>query len=405
MARVGIFGGSFNPPHLGHLHAAQQLLQELRLDWVEWIPDNLPPHKQLADGSPDGATRLELVRRLIAGQPGMRASDLELRRGGASYTYQTLQQRTQQAPEDELYFLMGTDMFLSFLDWREPQEILRLATLVLALRQTPDAAEQQAIEAQRARLTAMGARIVVLQARVVEMSSTLVRRMLAFSCAQDYLAPPVLELIRARGLYGTAIVRKNLPFDELRRQSLALHKPGRRPHAEGCSRTAKQLAQRWGADPDLAERAGILHDVTKALDGPAHLRLCARYGMPLTQFERDNDKLLHAKSGAAVARDVFGECETVWRAILWHTTGKGNMTKMEKILYLADYIEPNRDFEGVELLRTLAQQDLDLAMLRAFEMSVELLEAKGRPVDPYSLQARDMLRAQLEAERGVCYGK
>ena len=141
--------------------------------------------------------------------------------------------------------------------------------------------------------------------------------------------------------------------------------------------------------------AGILHDITKALDKPAHLALCKKYGTVLRGFEVENEKLLHSKSGAAVAGGVFGECQEVVSAIYWHTTGKADMTLLEKIVYMADYMEPNREFEGVETLRELAWTDLDRAMLFAFQLSVDILVERGKAVDEHSLQALEFMKQQL----------
>lgn len=106
-------------------------------------------------------------------------------------------------------------------------------------------------------------------------------------------------------------------------------------------------------------RAAILHDCTKYLELDDQLRLCRQYGVELDELEQQAVKLLHAKTGACIARDIFGEPDEVYQAIFWHTTAKADMTLLEKIIYIADYIEPNRDFEGVEELRRLAYEDLD----------------------------------------------
>jgi nicotinate-nucleotide adenylyltransferase len=105
-------------------------------------------------------------------------------------------------------------------------------------------------------------------------------------------------------------------------------------------------------------------------------------------------KLLHAKSGACIAREVFGEPEEECQAICWHTTGRAGMTLLEKILYLADYMEPTRDFEGVEELRRLAYTDLDAALLLGFEMSIEEMRQRGNPLHPKTVEGRDALRGK-----------
>ena len=397
MARIGIFGGSFNPPHRGHLLAAREQKRLLNLDRVILIPAGIPPHKLLTDNSPDSSFRLSMTEALTCHDPDLTVSDIELKREGASYTADTLAAISAAHPEDELFLLMGTDMFLSLHTWSRPRVICRYATICLAIREKPSKKDEQEIEEQTERLIRdYGARVERIENEYEEMSSTLIRRMLQFDCAEYYLTPEVLDIIKSNALYGTGDDLKNLPFDELCVRSLALHKEKRRPHVIGCCETARELAERWGADPDLAARAGILHDITKALDKPAHLALCKKYGTVLRDFEVENEKLLHSKSGAAVAGGVFGECPEVVSAIYWHTTGKADMTLLEKIVYMADYMEPNREFEGVEVLRELAWTDLDRAMLYAFQLSVDILEQRGKAVDEHSLQALEFMKRQLE---------
>ena len=121
----------------------------------------------------------------------------------------------------------------------------------------------------------------------------------------------------------------------------------------GTEETAAKLALRWGEDEEAARRAALLHDCTKKLNREQHLDICRQYGIRLDREEQREEKLLHAITGAAVARRVFGVPPEVESAIRWHTTGKADMTTLEKIVYLADYIEPTRSFCDLTELRTL----------------------------------------------------
>ena len=151
------------------------------------------------------------------------------------------------------------------------------------------------------------------------------------------------------------------------------------------------MARQFGADEALAARAGILHDVTKALTGPQQLLLAEKYEAWLTDFERQNRQLLHAKTGAAIARSLFGECEAVCNAIAYHTTGKPDMTTLEKIIYLADMIEPNRTYPGVDAIREVARLDLDAGTELALERTICYLQEEGFAVCEDSVRARDFL--------------
>ena len=389
MAKIGIYGGSFNPPHLGHILAAREFQRALGLDRMVFVPAATPPHKVLPPDSPDAQTRLELLKLAVRALDFAVVDELELHRAGASYTVDTLRQLRESYPGDELYLCMGTDMFRSFESWYQPKQICAMARIAMAHRQAPDSEELRALtEAFR---KAHDAEPIVLRNDFLEVSSTQVRRLLVLGGAEDYLDPGVLEQIRARGLYGTARSRKNLDFETLKRESLLLHKDSRVRHVIGCIETARELALVHGADPDAAQRAGILHDVTKALDGRDQLRLCGKYGIIISDFDREHTKLLHAVTGAAAAERVFGESEAVCQAIRWHTSGKADMSTLEKIIYVADYMEPNRDFPGVEKLRKLAYTDLDEALLLGLTMTAEHLKRQGAVMGRHSLEAMAFL--------------
>lgn len=389
--KIGIYGGSFNPPHTGHVLAVSELMKLLHLDRMLIVPAADPPHKSLPDGSPTPAERLQLCRAAFAGIPGVEICDLEIRRGGKSYTVDTMSALREQSPHDEFYLVMGTDMFLSFSTWREAERIAAMAALVVMHRDNQtETWESVSREAERLR-HAMNARVIAVENRCEQISSTTVRRLLAFR-APAFLTPEAQELIFANGWYLTGSDMKGLPFDRLRELSLSLHKESRRAHVIGTADTALALAEHWGADPEAARRAGILHDITKALSGREQLHLCSRYQMTLSTLQRENPKLLHAKTGAIVAREIFGESEAVFRAIWWHTTGRAEMSLLEKILYIADYMEPNRCFPGVEVLRDLVWKDLDVAVFCGLDQAVAHVRNQGMPLDTDSLAAWNFYR-------------
>ena len=395
MARIGIYGGSFNPPHLGHIFAARKARQLLGLDKILLIPAAIPPHKAVAEGSPDGETRFALTQLAIAGETGMEVSRIELDRPGPSYTVDTLRKLRESYPQDELYLLMGTDMFLSFFQWREPEAIAALAVPVCMARVRADAALSAQLLAQQEKMEAVfGVRPIVLQNDCLEISSTEARRLLFFGIADEVLHPDVLAMIERERLYGVGGAYHALPFADLRRVSLSLHKEKRRAHAQGVSDTAVLLAKKYGADETDAARAGILHDITKALSPAQQQKLVDHWKLPVSPFEYAQAKLLHAKTGAALARDVFGVDDEIYNAILWHTTGKPDMTVLEKVIYLADFIEPTRDFPGVDALRRTVWENLDRGLLMGLEMTVEEMEEMGNPIHVNTLAARDYLKGK-----------
>ena len=385
MERIGIYGGTFNPPHIGHLRGAAQAIEALALDKLILIPDRIAPHKQIPSGSPTPEQRLEMIRIAASHYEKMEVSDIELRREGPSYSYITVQQIRQMHPDAKLYLLMGTDMFTSFLTWRNPEEIMKYATLSVMSR--GERGEADAIEAQKQIIEGMGYEAVVIENRITAISSTQLRRLLAFRCAGDFLPEGVLDYIREHHFYDTRAAWKQLPMEQLEKVVVSLLNPNRVAHVLGCRDTAVDLARHWGANETDAARAAILHDITKAIDGPLQLTLCDAYGRILSDFSRKYPKTLHALTGSMVAERIFGENEEVVSAIEWHTTGKANMTLLQKIIYVADYMEPNRNFPGVEHLRELAFTDMDAALKCGLEMTLEHLKRQGAEVSPESREA------------------
>lgn len=372
--RIALYGGSFNPPHLGHQEAAKTAAEELQPDMLLIMPDNIPPHKDMAQGSPDARQRLELCKLAFGDVPGAVVSDMEISREGRSYTADTVSRLRERYPDDELILIVGTDMLESFEKWYRFEYLLQNCT-VAALSRAEDDGDlirgKAACFEQKYK-----AKIIVLPHVPVEVSSTDIREGLRLRRGRDVLDDKVYSCIIKNGWYEA------LPeLSWLREKAYAYLAPKRVAHVAGCESEAVLLAKRWGEDEEAAATAGILHDVTKKLSYDEQLILCQKYGIICDKAELSAPKLLHAKTGAALARAEFGVSEEIYEAIRWHTTGKKDMTLLEKIIYLADYIEPNRDFEGLEELRELAYSDIDAAMALGLEMSLEDIRSRGD--EPY----------------------
>lgn len=188
---LGLFGGTFDPPHIGHLIVAETIRAQFALSRVVWMPAAIPPHKAHRDLTP-AAIRLALVRTAIADNPFFEASDLELRREGPSYTVDTLRHLHAHYPDARLSLLIGGDSLAGFAQWREPGEIARLAGLLVYGRQgaAPDAALPP------------GADVRFAEGGHVDVSSSHIRARLHTGETVRYLVPDaVLHEIARRGLY------------------------------------------------------------------------------------------------------------------------------------------------------------------------------------------------------------
>ena len=395
--KIGIYGGTFNPPHLGHLTAVRAAVEQLGLDRLLLIPAALPPHKPLPQETPAPEHRLAMAEKMADALqlPGVaEVSDIELLRQGKSYTADTLTAIHAQFPQAQLWLLVGGDIFLTLHQWHDPATVLRLARVCVFARTSQEGEAAFAPQAEYLERT-FGARCTTLHLDApVEVSSTQLRERLRQGGGGEGLLPAVYGHILMNRLYGTKADLKHLALPELRACSYAMIQNKRVAHVMGVEEESVKLALRWGADPELARHAGILHDCTKYLGREEQLALCTQNGIEIDELERQAVKLLHAKTGACIARDIFGEPDQVYRAIECHTTAKEEMQLLDKILYLADYIEPNRAFDGVEQLRALAYQDIDKALLLGVETTIEEMQQRQLPVHKNTLMARDWLRRQ-----------
>lgn len=400
--RLGIYGGSFDPPHLGHLHAAVAAAKHLKLDKLLLIPAGVPPHKELPEGVPSAEHRAAMTAlmaeqaALLSGVP-VEVSRMEIERAGKSYTADTVRALCGAYPDAELWLLMGTDMFLTFQDWHEPDEILSRAGICAFGRSEEDT--EELLAGQRGDLARRfpSARIeTLILPELVEVSSTQVRRMLSNGGGGDCLTPQVYGYILRERLYGTKLDLKRLTIDQLRPVALSYLKAKRVAHVLGVEEEAVRLAEKYGADVEKARFAALLHDCTKRLSPEEHYALCGKYGVSLDEVERAAPKLLHAKTGAALARAVFGAADDVYDAILYHTTGRAEMTVLEKVIYLADYIEPNRSFDGVDALRAAVYEDIDKGLELGLRMSIEELVERGGPVHHHTREAHEYIRARIQ---------
>lgn len=200
MRRIGIYGGTFAPPHNGHVAAARAFLSQMRLDYLYVIPAFLPPHKRL-DFIDDPADRMRMCELAFGGIEGVIVSDTEQRRGGRSYTVDTL--RELAAPDTRLFLLCGTDMMLTLDTWHEAEDIFKLCYPIYIRRECDESLNSQ-IVAKLAEYRRKYDRVVRrIVTPPIEISSTDVRRAAAAGRSLAGMVPPAVEAyIRSRGLYG-----------------------------------------------------------------------------------------------------------------------------------------------------------------------------------------------------------
>lgn len=366
--KIGVFGGSFHPVHNGHIALARHAAEALGIDRVLFVIDRVPPHKTLAEGAND-AERLEILRLALMDEPLFEVETMELQREGKSYSVDTLRELKARYPESELFFFMGSDMLNSFANWRSPDEIAKLATLVCTVRGGQSGGEAETAADLKKRYDAN----VVLLEEVSPLSSTIVRDRIRDAMPIKGMVPDkAAHYIYLHGCYQPAVIRTY--YDRLTKEL----KPQRMEHTAYVLETAIGLAERFGADAKKARVSALLHDCAKYLPEEQLL--------PYADTTPPMPPILHAPAGADYAKTVYGvDDPDILQAIRLHTTGDVNMTLLDKIIYLADMTEPSRSFAGVEQIRQADTIDemMRLALLR----SIWYIKERGNPIHPATLRA------------------
>ena len=387
--RIALFGGSFDPIHNGHIQMAAAFVKALSLDRVLFMPTADPPHKLKSDMAAP-THRLAMCKLATAGLPWAEISDLEILRGGASFTVDTLAALTALKPEAEWYLLTGADMFVTLHSWHRFADIARMATLCTLPRDERDAA---ALSEYAARLTADGARCVVLPEGVQQVSSTDLREAVKNGGDLTAFVPlSVAEYIHAHGLYVQA---ENMSAKSLEAQYLDLLRPRlsekRFAHSLAVADRAEELAQKYGADPALARTAGILHDIMKDTPSNVQLQIQKEFGILMDTVTVASPQLWHAVTGAAFLEQVLKLPEEVVREVRYHTPARADMTPLERVVYLADFTSADREYPDVDTMRALSDTDPDAAMRYALSYTITDLIRKEKAVHPDTLHAYNAL--------------
>lgn len=355
--RIGILGGTFDPPHNAHVALAQAARAALCLDRLLIVPAGDPPYKKCRAAAGD---RFLMAR---AAFRDAEISEMEISRAGATYAVDTVRALRRLYPGAELIYILGADAVERLPDWFGFDELRDLCRFAYAARGETRPA---AVPAAR------------IEADIPAISSSAVRDLIAEGKgARGLLPAAVADYIDARGLYIS-----NLPEDELIADLAARLSPHRFRHSLGVRDVSVGLAVKNGLAPGKARIAGLLHDCAKDL---SDAQLLARAGEAgADEAERESPQVLHAPVGALIARMRYGVRDPeVLSAIRRHTVGGPGMGILERIVYVADYIEPNRaDFPGLERVRAFAQTDIRRATLECARQTCDFTDRRGRCPHP-----------------------
>lgn len=394
---IAVVGGTFDPIHYGHFHLGRAALASLPLDEVWFMPSGSNNYRSVLGLRAEKRHREAMVKLAIAGEEKFVFSDWECAQAGSTYTSRTFAQLNALYPEVTWYYVVGADTLHSLKYWEEPELICNSVVLLVAGRGEQVADEELKATAQTLR-TRYGADIRFIPWEDMPVSSTQVRSSYRDKKLQkEDLPPKVFDYMEAHHLYQSlewlsdqqilercdATPEEKEIYDRL----AIMLTPQRLRHSLGVMHMAMLLADGYrNVSLEQARLAGLLHD-------------CGR-----TENNVLN-ALGHAPAGAQLARRMFGiRDEAVLSAIRWHTTGRPGMTELEKVIFVADYIEPFRgQMVNLDKARRIAYTDLDQAVTFMGESTIRYLESRGEDIDPITLETVNYYQNKLNKKVLLTY--
>ena len=414
--RVGILGGTFDPVHNGHIAIAYAAKEQYDLDRVFLMPACIPPHKRSNAITPD-THRLEMLQLALQSEDGLAINLTEFARGGVSYTSDTLTALLSEHPDSETYYIMGEDSLRDFPTWHEPETIARLVKILVAIRQDNDETFRELL-AERNRQ--YNNAFLPLNVPYCSISSTALRRTLINGGVTTDINPKVMDYIDNFGVYThnpKALRKETIRACEGYLEKLSKEVSEHRfLHLQGVAYTAADLMLRHlraiGAKPDAdgcfvgvqqAFIAGVLHDCAKGMSGRENYEFSIEHGLVPEDFDEKYSETLHAPVGKWLAEHTYGITDPViLTAIEQHCLGDVDMSDVSQAVYVADYIEPGREFEpalmSMNKLRKVAYENLLEGAYLAACSVIRFLQDIKADICPKSFLTADALKERLKWE-------
>ncbi len=392
--RYGVFGGTFDPFHEGHLSMIIGALQSGNVDHVYVIPSGYPPKKDAYLVTP-AIYRYYMTRAALKGVSGCEVLSIELQKSSPSYTVHTLEALRREGKvgsKDEIVLIYGSDILFEIETWYHPEILFREAKFLLASR--PGVMKSDTLDRVKEleKKYQMSFSFFPIEEHMA--SSREIRRNRSFGDVSE----PVRRFIHKHALYPEDNPLRHLSDEthekiftftttlitELSQQRLL--------HSMNTAVLSVRYAILFGEDPDDAAIAGLLHDCAKELPIRQQKDLASRCESP--DMSLDN-ATIHAPAGETYARERYGiESPSILSAIRYHTTGREEMTRLEKIVYLADKLEPARDYADLGPLRERADYDLDGAVMFCLVAVAESVERRKTALHPESERAMRFLQSK-----------
>lgn len=385
---IAVVGGTFDPIHFAHLEMGRAAVRSLYLDDVWFMPSGSNNYRSVNGLRAEKHHREAMVKRALEGEEKLHLSDWECREPGSTYTSKTFAELNAIYPEVTWYYVVGADTLSSLKYWEEP-ELICNSTILLVVGRAEQVSSEDCQKAANRLREKYGADIRFIPWEDKALSSTAIRKAFAEGNVSSEMLPkgvydyavkhhlyrPLTELSDEEILDRCDCTEREREYYE---QLKSFLKPKRLRHSLGVMHMAMLLADGYRNVPlEKARLAGLLHD-------------CGRSEGNLL------NALGHAPAGAQKARSVFGiKDEEVLSAIRWHTTGRPGMTELEKVIYVADYIEPFRGpMVDLDKARRIAYTDLDRAVTFAGQSTVRYLESRGEEIDPITRDCVEYYRSR-----------
>lgn len=379
MSRIAILGGTFNPIHNGHLQMAAAVMKTNQFDQILFMPSGDPPHKK-GEQIIDKKHRLAMCEAAVLPYSQYAISNLELNRTGYTYTLDTINVLEQTHPENRYTMIIGADSLMQLDQWHHYDELLRLCPFIVINR--PGYPSSQLLKQIQLFEEKHHAQIEIIEMPDSSISSSEIRKRDAQHLSITHLVPKgVADYMVLFQLYQENSV-EGLISDYQEKVGKSLSKK-RFAHSISVMNTAAKLAEIYDVNINKAKIAGLLHDCGKSLTDEQKLKMCEENGLSISNVERNLPDLLHAKLGALIAKkDYQIDDQEILDAIASHTTGKPNMTILDKIIFIADYIEPLRNqASNLEECRHLVQKSLDETLVKILHDTLAYLNEKSAQID------------------------
>lgn len=392
MKCIGIFGGTFDPIHDGHLFLARAAAEHFALDEIWFLPLNIPPHKEAPAATVQ--QRMALITKAIANHPSYSLCNLEISRPGITYTVDTLR-LLHQKEHARFAYIIGSDTLIDLPNWKDYRQVLTLCSFICIPR--TGAAD---LQKTANRLRQDGAQIRMLAVTAPDISSSMIKSRLQNGLSVAGLIPKNIEQ-DVLTIYTRKENKSPMNRQELLDKLKPLIDETRYQHTLSTEKTAIMLAKCHGVNSEKASLAALLHDCAKAVSKNPKA-FCEKYHIEayLPLYKDYPLCVIHAPLGAHMAKAYFGvDDPEILSAITWHTSGKPDMSPLDAVIYLADYTEPTRhSTPELEEIRALSKTDMDHALLKAMDYSIARMKKKDFPIHHTTLDAYAYYKNKLEAQ-------